>query len=76
MQFFLGFAGYTSKSPFDPSMMVHFRKRLSDEDLRRIKELVVQRCKHMLLEALEQRSADDDHDGGASDGCGEQVALD
>jgi hypothetical protein len=25
MQFFLGFAGYSSKSPFDPSMMVHFR---------------------------------------------------
>ena len=29
MQFFLGFAGYSSKSPFDPSMMVHFRKRFS-----------------------------------------------
>ena len=27
MQFFLGFAGYSSKAPFDPSMMVHFRKR-------------------------------------------------
>lgn len=76
MQFFLGFAGYTSKSPFDPSMMVHFRKRLSDEDLRRINELVVQRGKQMLLEALEQGSADDDQDGGASDGCGEQLALD
>jgi hypothetical protein len=25
MQFFLGFAGYSSKAPFDPSMMVHFR---------------------------------------------------
>jgi IS5 family transposase len=25
MQFFLGFAGYSSKVPFDPSMMVHFR---------------------------------------------------
>ena len=25
MQFFLGFAGYSSKPPFDPSMMVHFR---------------------------------------------------
>jgi len=24
MQFFLGFAGYSSKAPFDPSMMVHF----------------------------------------------------
>jgi IS5 family transposase len=25
MQFFLGFAGYSNKAPFDPSMMVHFR---------------------------------------------------
>jgi hypothetical protein len=25
MQFFLGFAGYSSKVPFNPSMMVHFR---------------------------------------------------
>jgi hypothetical protein len=25
MQFFLGFAGYSSKAPFDPSMMLHFR---------------------------------------------------
>ncbi len=40
MQFFLGFAAYSSKAPFDPSMMVHFRKRFSDEDLRWINELV------------------------------------
>jgi hypothetical protein len=25
MQFFLGFSGYYSKVPFDPSVMVHFR---------------------------------------------------
>jgi IS5 family transposase len=29
MQFFLGFAGYSSKAPFDPSTMVHFRKSQS-----------------------------------------------
>ncbi len=33
IQFFLGFAGYSNKTPFDPSMMVHFRKRFSEEDL-------------------------------------------
>jgi hypothetical protein len=26
LQFFLGFASYSTKAPFDPSMMVHFRK--------------------------------------------------
>jgi hypothetical protein len=35
IQFFLGFAGYSSKAPFDPSMIVHFRRRFSDKDLRR-----------------------------------------
>jgi len=65
IQFFLGFEGYTSKKPFDPSMMVHFRKRLTDDDLRRINELVVQRGKEMLLKELEQRSADGDQDGGS-----------
>jgi len=30
MPFSLGFAGYSSKSPFDPSMMVYFRKRFPD----------------------------------------------
>ncbi len=28
LSFFLGFSGYSSKAPFDPSMMVYFRKRL------------------------------------------------
>ena len=60
IHFFLGFEGYTNKKPFDPSMMVHFRKRLTDDDLRRINELVVQRGKQMLLEELEQRSTDED----------------
>lgn len=35
IQFFLGFEGYRSeKRPFDPSMMVHFRKRLDAETLK------------------------------------------
>ncbi len=35
IQYFLGFEGYRSeKRPFDPSMMVHFRKRLDAETLK------------------------------------------
>ena len=29
MQFFPGFAGYSSKAPFDPSMMAHSRKSMA-----------------------------------------------
>ena len=62
MQFFLGFSGYSSKAPFDPSMMVHFRKRYSDDDLRRINELVVQRGKEMLVEVIASQLVEDDSD--------------
>ena len=56
MQFFLDFAGYSSKAPFDPSMMVHFRKRFSEEDLNRINELIAERGKALVFEAVALRA--------------------
>jgi hypothetical protein len=49
VQFFFGFAVYSSKAPFDPSMMVHFRKRFSEEDLRRVNELIAERGKALAM---------------------------
>jgi len=67
MQFFLGFAGYSSKTPSDPSMMVHFRKRFSEEDLNRITELIVERGKAMVMEAGASTAEEDNSDDpGAS----------
>ncbi|MFM7087698.1 MAG: IS5 family transposase [Cyanobium sp.] len=31
LQFFIGLSGYQAKAPFDPSMMVHFRKRIGPD---------------------------------------------
>ena len=76
MQFFLGYSGYSSKVPFDPSMMVHFRKRFSDEDLRHINELVVQRGKEMLIDAAASQSQDDDDSSGDDKDDGDQLSLD
>jgi hypothetical protein len=45
VQFLLGFAGYSSKAPFDSSMMVHCRKRFSEEQLSWINELIAERGK-------------------------------
>jgi IS5 family transposase len=42
-------------------MMVRYRKGLSDEDLRRINEMVVERSKEMVLEEPAQ-TADDDQE--------------
>jgi len=75
MQFFLGFAGYSSKSPFDPSMMVHFRKRFSEEDLKRINELIAERGKAMVIEAMSSLPDDDDSDDPGADAVN-QTTLD
>jgi hypothetical protein len=75
MQFFLGFAGYSSKAPFDPSMMVHFRKRFSELELNRINELIAERGKAMVMEAvasLPDNDESDDPDGGTD----KQISLD
>ena len=75
MQFFLGFAGYSNKPPFDPSMMVHFRKRFSKEELNRINELIAQRGKAMVIEAMSACQADDNTDDPGAD-PGSQLSLD
>ena len=41
LQFFLGFESYYEEEPFDPSLMVYFRKRLSDKVVSEMNELVV-----------------------------------
>ena len=46
LQFFVGLEGYQSKPPFDPSMMVYFRKRLGEEILQECNEIIVRHgCK-------------------------------
>lgn len=75
MQFFLGFAGYSSKAPFDPSMMVHFRKRFSEIELSRINDLIAARGKAMVMEAVDalpDNEEPDDPDAGS----GKQISHD
>jgi len=40
LQYFIGYKEFTHKQPFDPSMMVHFRKRFTPEMLKEINELI------------------------------------
>jgi len=39
MQYFCGFESYTTQKPFDSSLMVHFRKRISAEMIKEISEM-------------------------------------
>ena len=70
MQFFLGFASYSSKAPFDPSMMVHFRKRFTEEELSRVNELIAERGKAMVIEAIARQLPDDDESDDPDDDAG------
>lgn len=56
LQFFCGYKKYNdTKLPFDPSVMVHFRKRLTAEILGEINELVIQK-------ALKNKPSDNQND--------------
>ena len=41
LQYFIGLAKYTDRTPFEASMLVHFRKRLSRELLTQVNEKIV-----------------------------------
>ena len=41
LQYFLGFKDFNHEAPFDPSMMVHFRKRFGEDALGRLNELII-----------------------------------
>jgi len=47
MQYFLGYASFSSEPPFDPSLFVEFRKRLSMGDLNAINERIVALKTHL-----------------------------
>ena len=66
LQYFLGYKAFSDDRPFDPSMLVHFRKRVTGKILSEINDLIV---------ADQSRDNDDDSDppqtdrkeGGAED---------
>ena len=71
MQYFCGYPGYNDeKLPFDPSLMVYFRKRLTPEILGEINEMIVQDAKARQGKGTAPQSDDDDDysDGGSGTG--------
>ena len=60
LQFFLGYEYYNDEQPFDPSMMVYFRKRFTLEDLTHFQEELKRR-----LDAIEKKDREDKGSGGS-----------
>ena len=64
LQYFCGYPGYDDeKLPFDPSLMVYFRKRLTPEVLGEINEMIIRDAK-----TRESKKDDDDDDQGGNRG--------
>jgi len=64
LQFFCGFAEYKDERPFDPSLMVYFRKRLTPEILGEINEMIIQKAQ----KKESAKTADDDDDDSENGG--------
>jgi hypothetical protein len=60
MQYFCGFESYTIEKPFDASLMVHFRKRISAEMMREISE---EMFTSQVKKAIDKEKIGDDNGG-------------
>jgi hypothetical protein len=67
LQYFIGLCGFVDKAPFDPSLMVHFRKRLGPDIINQINEWIANPTKEFGAE----NSDDDDKNDGSSSGSGD-----
>lgn len=63
-QYFIGLPGYEDKIPFVPSLLVEFRKRLSEDVLNEINE--------MIIAFNAQQDGDDSNDGSGDAGQSDQ----
>jgi IS5 family transposase len=70
LQYFLGWEAYTDEPPFDPSMMVHFRRRVNESVLAEINELIVDRRRDRDQHDRRNEPQDDRGGNGEVDGGG------
>ena len=75
LQYFCGYPGYDDeKLPFDPSLMVYFRKRLTPEVLGEINEMIVRDAKACQSKEIKSEDHDDsDHDSGQDGNSGTMI---
>ena len=66
LQFFVGLAGYQYSAPFDPSMMVYFRKRLPESVVNDCNERIVCHGLNVIRSAASTDHDDDSSHGGGS----------
>ena len=67
MQYFLGMTVFTETAPFDASMMVHFRKRFTVEDLALINETICTGKTPEQMRNVDRNDNDDDQGSNGND---------
>lgn len=66
-QYFCGYPGYDDeKLPFDPSLMVYFRKRLTPEVLGEINEMIIRDAKARQQKDADTQQQENDNDDDAT----------
>ena len=71
LQYFVGMPGYRDEQPFDPSLMVHFRKRLTPEILGEINDQIIKQAQvRKTSEDDEKSNTNKDGDGGGKGNSG------
>jgi hypothetical protein len=68
LQYFIGLSEYSHEAPFDPSMMVHFRKRINLEMLDEINEMIVKPA-----DSKHNKNDNNDSDKGSSGNSGKLI---
>jgi len=67
LQYFIGLKEYQTEAPFDPSLMVHFRKRFNLEIMKEINELICLAEKETAQPNNKQGEDDNDNDNDNDD---------
>jgi len=62
MQFFLGFDHFSSEPVFDPSLFVHIRKRLGNEDFDRMNQIIIAKALNLNPQKENSDFKDNDKD--------------
>ena len=77
LQYFCGYPGYDDeKLPFDPSLMVYFRKRLTPEVLGEINEMILRDAKARQSKEVEDKDDDNFDDGSGAGGNSGTMIVD
>ncbi len=76
LQYLLGYESYKDEKPFDPSMMVHFRKRLDPDAIAKINELVAKRYQETVEAESGEKKKNQKHNDANEQGNQGQLIID